>query len=157
MKKYILFLAFIVGVMSCNTHGPGNYKSYVGTWEPILGENLEIPDIFVITSDSIKAINCKTKKVHYQCHYKILRSGVVELERCWLTQENMDAFKESYYVVESEMYIDPQGYLIISPFDNIAPACQVYPNYANLKLRKHEKSSPVECNGEGYNYSIAIN
>ena len=139
MKNYLNFMLMAVIatiLVSCGSNSPEQNKSFVGTWEPVLYEGFEIPDLFIITSDSIKAIRCKTQEEHYQCHYQILREGVIELERCWFKQYNANAVNEPDYIVESEMYFDKNGYLIINPFTS--EITQRYPNYFNLKLRRHQ-------------------
>ena len=45
---------------ACNTNEP--IKKYVGVWEPVRYEDC---DIFVITSDSIKAVQNETGLEHY--------------------------------------------------------------------------------------------
>ena len=138
MKKILLF-AMLFLLAACNSNEPN--KAFIGKWEPVRYEEY---DVFVITSDSIKAINCDTKEEHYQCHYKILHDSIAELERCWLeklaegrdTTIQKDYHPELYFVEEVEMYIDDQGYLIIRPFTPDSPIDNGCPNYAWLTLKK---------------------
>lgn len=134
MKKIFILLTLIAAIFAaCNSNEPE--KKFVGTWDPV-GSDC---DVFVITSDSIKAIQNETGLEHYQAHYKMLRDSVAELERCWLGENHsgLDFHPEDYFVAEVKMYIDKDGYLIIQPFDTGSPLSQQYPNYAWLKLKKH--------------------
>lgn len=77
MKKF-LFFALMAGLLcSCNNNEPTS--KFVGVWEP--ATNL-VYDKFIISADSIKAVQSGTGLEHFQAHYKILRDGVAELERC---------------------------------------------------------------------------
>lgn len=137
MKKILLF-AMLFLLAACNSNEPN--KAFIGKWEPV---GYEEYDVFVITSDSIKAINCDTKEEHYQCHYKILHDSIAELERCWLEKlaEDKDTTQsdfnpEQFYIAEVQMYLDKEGYLVIHPFDIVGELSQIVPNYTFLKLRK---------------------
>ena len=138
MKKLCILAVTAVLLVACETNHPS--KAFIGTWEPV---GYEEYDIFIITSDSIKAIQCDTKKEHYQSHYKILRDSVAELERCWLKETTQginssqsDLNSEQFYIAEVQMYLDKEGYLVIHPFDIVGELSQIVPNYTFLKLRK---------------------
>jgi len=132
----LLILAVVAMILAaCNTNEPT--KAFEGTWVPVVFEDVNIPDVFIITSDSIKGILYKEKIEYYFCHYKVVRKGVVELERCWAKQRN---FPETFWFAKVPMYIDEQGYLIIEDFDPSIELEQIYPNYANLKLKKYEEN-----------------
>jgi len=132
MKKYQLLSLVILAFMfaACSTNEPEN--AFTGVWEYILpGGEKSTCDLFVITSDSIKAIDCQTQEEHYHAHYTFLRDSVIELERCWLKGVS------PLYNAEAQMYFDEDKYLIISPFDfDIAQTAR---NYSKLKLKKHEE------------------
>ena len=123
--KTKLFLLSLMAIMlaACNTNEPT--KKYVGVWEPVRYEDC---DIFVITSDSIKAVQNETGLEHYQTHYEVLNDSVARLER--------SRTGASVVFEEVAMYIDKEGYLIIRPFTTGSPLSLEYPNYAWLKLRK---------------------
>ena len=123
--KTKLFLLSLMAIMlaACNTNEPT--KKYVGVWEPVRYEDC---DIFVITSDSIKAVQNETRLEHYQTHYEVLNDSVARLER--------SRTGASVVFEEVAMYIDKEGYLIIRPFTTGNPLSLEYPNYAWLKLRK---------------------
>ena len=121
--KFFLFSVLALLFAACNNNEPSN--AFVGTWETVVPEGEKIYDIFVITSDSIKAINAE----QYHAHYKILRDSVIELERCWMPKDY------EKYISEAQMYFDESGYLIIQPFD--LTIAQNYPTYVSLKLTKH--------------------
>ena len=138
--KFFLFAMVAVFFAACNSNEPT--RKFVGTWDPVPYEGY---DLFVITADSIKAIDCDTKEEHYQCHYKMLRDNVAKLERCWLIEESKnhdssdsDWQPEQYFYAEVKMYIDKNGYLIIKPFNPGSVLSQTSPNYAELKLKRHE-------------------
>ena len=137
MKKILLF-AMLFLLAACNSNEPN--KAFIGKWDPVGYEGV---DVFVITSDSIKAIQCDTKEEHYQCHYKILHDSIAELERCWLKETTQginssqsDLNPEQFYIAEVQMYLDKEGYLVIHPFDIVGELSQIVPNYTFLKLRK---------------------
>ena len=142
MKKFkYLFLAILAVILvGCDANIPT--KKYVGTWEPVGYEGC---DVFVITTDSIKAIQCTSKEEHYQSHYKMLRKDVAELERCWLENHDYsgsDFNPEQFFFAEVKMYIDKEGHLIIKPFDYLGGEYDMsngvrYPDYGTLKLRKY--------------------
>ena len=135
MKRINLFLIAAVTLLlaACNTNEPT--KAYEGVWEPVLFDGIEVPDLFIISSDSIKAYSIQLKEEYYQCHYKVVGKDIVELERCWAKQNN---YPESLWKAEVSMYIDEQDQLVIKDFDPSIELHQNYPNYANLKLRRHE-------------------
>ena len=127
MKKYLLFAIMAVVLGACNNNAPTS--KYVGIWEP--ATNL-VYDKFIISADSIKAVQSGTGLEHFQAHYKILRDGVAELERCWLEDmaKNHDLSQgdwnpEQYFFDEVQMYIP--DYL-----------SQKVPNYSRLKLKRYE-------------------
>ena len=137
--KLFIFATISVILSACNKNEPT--KAFEGVWEPFLCEECVIPDLFVITSDSIKAIQCDTKEEHYQCHYKVLRDSIVELERCWIIEE-LESMQRPYnpsdYISEEYMYVDNEGFLIIRKFWMGNEISQIYPNYTQLKLRRYE-------------------
>ena len=123
--KAKLFIIGLMGILliACNTVEPT--KKYVGVWEPVGYEDC---DMFVITPDSIKAVQNETRIEHYQTHYEILNDSVARLER--------SRSGSSVVFEEVAMYIDKEGYLIIRPFTTGSPLSEEYPNYAWLKLKK---------------------
>ena len=134
MKKLFLFTVAAMIFAACTTSEPT--RKFIGVWEPVGYENC---DRFVISSDTIKAVQCETGLQHYQCHYKILRDSVVELERCWMKDiagDDFDYQASPDYVSEEYMYIDQQGYLIIRCFMLYGELCELYPNYSHLKLKR---------------------
>lgn len=134
MKKKNFILATIAVILSaCNLNEPT--KAFEGVWEPVLIEGVEVPDLFIISSDSIKVYNFQLEREYYQCHYKVIRRNLIELERCWAENSGRP---ESFLKAKVPMYIDKQGYLIIEDFDPSIQLQQNYPNYANLKLQRHE-------------------
>lgn len=138
VSRFILSAACILFFAACNNDYSGS-KEFIGIWHPVGYEDC---DTFVITNDSIKAIQCVTEKEHYQCYYKMLSKRQAELKRCWLEEilKDNDAPESSDMAAdisaEVTMYIDQDGCLIIRPFDVAGELEQVYPNYANLKLAK---------------------
>ncbi len=134
--KLFLFAVMALVLASCESNNSPT-KKFVGTWEPVKFEDC---DLFVITSDSIKAIKLDTQEEHYQCHYKMLTDSTAELERTWLksydTSDIRDFHPEQFIYEDVKMYIDKDGYLIIDPFWG-GVLENIYPNYASLKLRKH--------------------
>ena len=137
MKKIIFFAIMSLLLVACNKNEP--QKVHIGVWEPVDSG----VDLFVITADSIKAIQIDTKAEHYQCHYRIINDSVAELERSWLKEylnlPPSDFHPEQYLHEEVKMYFDKEGYLIINPFWG-GVLEQIYPNYAILKLKRHTES-----------------
>ena len=138
VSRSILFAACILSFAACNSDYSGS-KEFIGVWHPVGYEDC---DTFVITSDSIKAIQCVTGKERYQSHYKMRNRRQAELKRCWLEEmlKDADALEsrdiETEIFAEVTMYINQDGYLIITPFDVTGELVQTYPNYTNLKLAK---------------------
>ena len=133
--KLFIYAAIAVILSSCNLNEPT--KAFEGVWEPVLIEGVEVPDLFIISSDSIKAYNFQLEREYYQCNYKVIKRNLIELERCWAENSGRP---ESFLKAKVPMYIDKQGHLIIEDFDPSIELQQNYPNYANLKLQKHEEN-----------------
>ena len=128
VTKLFLLSVFTIALMACERNNPS--QAFVGTWEPV---GYEECDIFVITSDSIKAITCDTKEEHLQSHYTMLNDSIAKLERTWLMSPDISS---DLFYAEVPMYIDNEGYLIIKNFHIVGELFHVYPNYTHLKLRK---------------------
>ena len=135
MKKLFLFAIMAIVLVSCNRNEPS--QTYEGVWEPVLLQDSDKFDLFTITSDSIKAFNFQLGIEYYQCHYRFIRNGIIELERCWAMRDN---YPEAFWKEEVPMYFDEEGYLIIERFDPSVELHQNYPNYANLKLKRYEEN-----------------
>ena len=136
MKKCILFAFLAMWLAACNVSEPN--KAFVGIWEP--GETYV--DLFVISSDSIKAIHCNDGRESFQSHYKMVADSIAKLERCWLKimqeQNHEFEFEDSQLTENVYMYFDEEGYLIIPNYDCTATLNHASPNYSNLKLKRHE-------------------
>ena len=137
MKKLFLFTIVAMLFAACTSEPT---RKFIGVWEPV---GYEKYDRFVISSDTIKAVQCETGLEHLQTHYKILRDSVVELERCWLEEKakgwdttHSDFHPEEFFFEEVEMYIDKDGFLNIKPFGFYGPLEQASPLYPWLKLRR---------------------
>ena len=140
MKKILLFAIPVLFLAACQTNYPT--KAFEGLWEPIGYEDC---DIFVISSDSIKAIQSNTKQEHYQCHYKVLRDSIVELERTWMWKlADGVVLKPSDVTSEAYMYIDKEQHLIIKYFLPESELSQNYPNYTHLKLKRLKSAQGIE-------------
>ena len=135
MRKSIVFALIAVIFIACNGNDPT--IKYVGAWEVVEGE-----DTFIITKDSIKAIQNGTGLEHYQSHYTIIRNGVAELERCWMEEEAKNHepseywHPELYFFDEVQIYFDKDGFLIIDPFDIPDYLSNKFPNYSRLILKR---------------------
>jgi hypothetical protein len=139
MAAKLFCLAIIAtAFVACSSNEPNS--AFIGAWDPVGYEGV---DIFYVSSDSIKAVQCSDGLVHYQSHYKMLTDKTAELERCWLPsnhEEGSDWNPELYRFAEVSMYIDKDGYLIIEPFDIVGVLAEIYPNYSNLKLKIHKNN-----------------
>ena len=132
MKRIYLFVIVAVSLLhsACDMNNPT--KNFEGVWEPNIGEKVEAPDLFVITSDSIKAIEKETGLEHYQSHYKFVKDSIIELERTWLGHSDSE-----WYVSEQYMYFEENNNLIIKYFEPVSPISQIFPNYAILRMKRH--------------------
>lgn len=139
--KLLFIAALALTFAACDANLPT--KAFVGVWEPVIASEYEITDFFVVTSDSIIGMigGCGSEMwVKYRCAYKPVKKDVVLLDRCWMRDWNLEVvFPEEEIVSETQMYINDEGYLIISEFDPIMGLEQIIPNYTNLKLRKRQK------------------
>ena len=133
------------GLVACSNNEPK--RAFEGTWEPV---GYEECDVFVVTTDSIKAVSCDTHEDHYQCYYHMVRDSVAQLERTWLieAQRRSDSLQgdwdvRRHFYAEVQMYLDKEGYLIIHPYDYHSEwdLSQVvyYPDYRKLKLKRKGK------------------